>query len=492
MPDLKARTIRAGLARLCAQGAGLLLRLVSIVVLARLLTPSDFGLVGMVTAFTGVLTLVRDFGLSAAAVQRSSITEEQISTLFWINMLVGALMSLATAAIAPAIAHFYREPQLYWITLIVAVAFIFNAAGVQHSSLLQRQMRFTTWSVINVVSNIVGYVLAIAGAAMGYGYWALVAMPLATPLVATIGFWLTTAWIPGMPRPSVEVRSMLHFGGTFTLSGLINYVAYNADKVIIGRAWGADALGLYGRAYQLISTPTDSLHGGMAEVAFSVLSRLQREPARLRSYFLKTFSLVLGLSIPITVMCALFANDLVLVLLGPNWEGSAEILSLLAPTVTIFAIMRPLDWLIHAIGLAVRHLKITLVFAPTMIIGYFIGLPYGPPGIAIAYSTVMGLWVIPYVLWCVQGTPVSARDILLEASRPFVSGILAGGVAYAAGLICGSSVPPFVRLALECSTLFVAFFGTLLCVAGQRSLYVMLLKGVRKADGAAQVPTGAN
>ena len=493
VPDLKARTIRSGLARLCAQGAGLLLRIVSIVVLARLLTPNDFGLVGMVTAFTGVLTLVRDFGLSAAAVQRSSITEEQISTLFWINMLVGALMSLATAAIAPAIAHFYREPQLYWITLIVAVAFIFNAAGVQHSALLQRQMRFTTWSVINVVSNIVGYVLAIAGAAMGYGYWALVTLPLATALVATIGFWLTTAWVPGMPRASAEVRSMLHFGGTVTLTGLVGYVAYNAEKVMIGRAWGADALGLYGRAYQLISIPTDSLHSGMAEVAFSVLSRLQREPARLRSYFLKAFSLALGLTMPVAVICALFANDLVLVLLGPKWKGSVEMVRLLAPTVAMLAIMRPLTWLIDAIGLAAKGLKITLVFAPIIITGYFIGLPYGPAGVAIAYSTVMTLWVIPYVLWCVQGTPVSAWDILLTVSRPLLAGILAGGVAYAAGLICGPSIPPIVRLALESSTLLVVFFGTLFCIAGQRSLYLELLKGVLgRANRAAQVPTGAD
>jgi O-antigen/teichoic acid export membrane protein len=492
VPDLKRRTIRAGLARLCAQGAGLLLRMVSIVVLARLLRPSDFGLVGMVTAFTGVLTLIRDFGLSAAAVQRSSITEEQISTLFWINMLAGVLMSLVTAAIAPAIAHFYRQPQLYWITLIVSVAFIFNAAGVQHSALLQRQMRFTTWSVINVVSNVVGYVLAVAGAVAGYGYWALVAMPLATPFVATIGFWLTAAWVPGMPRKSAEVRSMLHFGSTVTLSGLVGYVAYNADKVMIGRAWGADALGLYGRAYQLISIPTDCLHAGMADVVFSVLSRLQREPARLRSYFLKAFSVTLGLAMPIVVICALFANDLVLVLLGPKWKGSVEIVRLLAPTIAILAIMRPLTWLIDAVGLAARGLKITLVFAPITMTGYFIGLPYGPAGVAIAYSTVMSLWVIPYVLWCVQGTVVSARDILQTASGPLVCGVLAGGVAYAAGVICGPSVSPLARLALESSTLFVAFFGTLLFVAGQRSLYVELLHGVRGADRAAQVPTGAN
>ena len=492
MWDLKSSTVRGGLSRLCAQGAALLLRVASLVVLARLLKPSDFGLVGMVTAFTGVLTLLRDFGLSSAAIQWPSITPEQISTLFWINMLVGALMSLAAVGMAPAIAHFYHQPSLFWMTSIVAMGFLFNAAGVQHAALLQRRMRFTALSVINIFSSAVGYVLAIAAAAAGFRYWALVTMPVATPLAATIGFWLTSAWVPGMPRGSAEVRSMLRFGSILTLNGLVAYIAFNAEKVMIGRVWGADAVGLYGRAFQLISIPTDGLNSAVGEVAFAALSRLQRDPARLRSYFLKGFSLVLGLTMPITLMCALFARDVVYVLLGPNWMGSIEIVRLLAPTIAILAIINPLGWLMYSLGMVARGLKIALVFAPIIIAGYCIGLPYGPAGIAIAYSTVMSLWVIPHVLWCVHGTDISAQDILLAAIRPLASGILAGGVAYEIGLICGPSLHPVVRLALESSALFVAFFGALLFIAGQRSLYVEVLSGLRATVKPAQVTIGAN
>src|SRR5580658_7487139 len=136
MKDLKQRTIRGGLARLCAQGANFLLRVGSLMVLARLLGPKDFGLVGMVTAFTGVLTLFRDFGLSAAAVQRTTVTEEQISTLFWINLLLGALLSFVALAMAPVIAAFYHEPQLLGVTSVLAIGFLFNAAGIQHAAIL--------------------------------------------------------------------------------------------------------------------------------------------------------------------------------------------------------------------------------------------------------------------------------------------------------------------------------------------------------------------
>jgi O-antigen/teichoic acid export membrane protein len=480
MQDLKGKTIRGGLARVCAQGVSFLLRVGSLMVLARLLNPRDFGLVGMVTAFTGILTLLRDFGLSSAAVQRTTVTEEQISTLFWINILLGGLLGLLAIAMAPAIAAFYHEPQLFGVTAILAAGFLFNAAGVQHSALLQRQMRFTVLAVISVVSLIVGTAIAIGGARAGYEYWALVAMAITQPLVATIGFWVATGWIPGMPHRRAGIRSMMHFGGTLTLNSLVAYVAYNADKIMIGRFWGADVIGIYGRAYQLVAIPTDNLNSAVGEVAFSALSRLKDDPIRLKSYFLKGFSLVLGLTLPITIACALFADDVVFFLLGPQWKDAAAIVRLLAPTITIFAIINPLGWLVYSIGLVVRCLKIALVFAPLMIIGCAMGLPYGPKGVAFAYSAVMTLWVIPHILWCVHGTVISLRDILLTVSRPLASGILAGAVAFGVRLICGQFVSPLPRLVLESSVLVVAFYLVLLFAAGQKSLYLDLLRGLKR------------
>jgi O-antigen/teichoic acid export membrane protein len=482
MHDLKGQTLRGGLARLGAVGANFLLRIGSLMALARLLSPKDFGLVGMVAAFTGVLTLLRDFGLSSAAVQRTTISEEQFSTLFWINILLGALLALITVAMAPAIAAFYGDPRLFGITAVLALGFLFNAAGTQHSALLQRQMRFTTMAVISVVSLMVGTAIAVEVAHAGYGYWALVWMSIASPLAGTLGFWLTTGWIPGMPQRRVGVRSLMLFGGTLTLNGLVAYVAYNAEKVFIGRFWGADAIGIYGRAYQLVNMPTDTLNGAVGEVAFSALSRLQDDPVRLRRYFLKGFSLVLGLTLPITFACALFADDLIYVLLGTVWKDTAAIVRLLAPTIAIFAIINPLGWLIYSLGLVARSLRIALVFAPIMIMGCVIGLPYGPKGVAFAYSAVMTLWLIPHILWCVHGTGISFRDILLAVSRPAASGVLAGGVAFGVRLMYGQFFSPLPRLVLESSVLFVTFFGVLLFVAGQKSLYLDLLRGLRSSS----------
>jgi O-antigen/teichoic acid export membrane protein len=482
MQDLKAKTIRGGLARLFAQGGSILLRMGSLMILARLLDPKDFGLVGMVTAFTGVLSWFKDFGLSSAAVQHNSVTEKQLSTLFWVNIAFGTFLTLLTLLIAPSIAIFYDEPRLIAVTAVLATGFLFNSAGVQHFAILQRQLRFTVLAVINIVALIVGVSVGIIGAKAGYGYWALVAMSVAQPLIASIGFWIASGWMPGMPQRLAEIRSLLHFGGTLTLNCLVAYIATNADKVMIGRFWGGYALGIYGRAFQLISVPTDNMHASIGEVAFSALARLQDDPVRLKSYFLKGFSLVLGLAFPAAIACAVFADDIVRIFLGPNWSGAVVIVRFLSPVMVILAIINPLSWLMNSLGLVVRSLKIFLVLAPIMIIGCVIGLGYGPQGVALAYSAVMVLWIIPHILWSTHATAISFRDILLTVSRPLAAGILSGGLAFAVRLMYGEFGSPLLRLILESGVLLVAFYGLLLFTTEQKALYLDLLRNLRGAS----------
>ena len=478
MRDLKERTIRGGFAKVCAQGASFLLRVGSLMVLARLLEPKDFGLVGMVTAVIGVLNLFRDFGLSTAAVQRTSVTDEQSSTLFWINILVGSLLAFLSFAIAPFVARFYHEPRLYWVTIALAAGFILNAAGVQHGALLQRQMRFTALASIDIFALTVSTILGVVMAIRGYGYWSLVGMTLMGPLVGTVCVWMVARWVPGKPRRQVGTGSMMRFGGTITLNGLVVYVAYNLEKVLLGRYWGADVVGIYGRAYQLSNIPTENLNSSVGGVVFSALSRLQDDPQRLKSYFLKGYSLVLALTLPITLLSALFANDTILVFLGPKWREAIPIFRLLAPTILIFAMINPFAWLLFAIGQVGRSLKIALVIAPIVITGYVIGLPYGPKGVALGYSTAMALWVVPHIVWCVRGTVISFRDILRTLSQPLLSSIVAAAPPFALQFFYGQWLSPLPRLLIG-GTIFVSvYLGMLLHVMGQKAFYLDLLRGL--------------
>jgi O-antigen/teichoic acid export membrane protein len=444
-------------------------------VLARLLDPKDFGLVGMVTAFTGILNLLKDFGLSTATVQRASVTDEQISTLFWINMFVGGVLCVLLLAAAPFIALFYHEPRLSAVTIVLAVGFVFNAAGVQHSVLLQRQMRFAALSAIDVISLVVSIATGIGLARAGFGYWALVAMTVSLPAVSTVCYWLCTSWLPGRPRRHVGIRSMIRFGGTITLNGFVVYVAYNLEKILLGRFWGAETIGIYGRAYQLVTIPTESLNSAVGGVAFSALSRVQDDPSRFRSYFLKGYSLVLALTIPATAACGFFATDLVSVLLGPKWSQAAPIFRLLAPTILILALINPLGWLLFALGLVGRSLKIALVLTPIVILGYVIGLPYGPKGVAFGYSAMMMLWVTPHIAWCVHGTVISFGDILRTVSRPLLSIVPALALTFAVQSLYGNSLSPLSRLVFEGAVLLAAYLVMLLYVMGQKAFYLDLV-----------------
>ena len=480
MKDLKERTLRGGLAKVCAQGANFILRLGSLIVLARLLDPKDFGLVGMVTAVTGVFGLFKDAGLSMATVQRTTISHEEVSTLFWLNMAVGLILGCLSLAIAPILVSFYQEPRLLYVTAALGAGFLFNAAGVQHSALLQRQMRFVTLSVIETIALLISIAVGIGMALNGFGYWALVGVAVMAPAVSSICLWSLGTWVPGMPHRGAKIGSMVRFGSIATLNGLVVYVAYNLEKVLLGRFWGAEALGIYGRAYQLVSIPTENLNSVTGGVLFAALSRLQHEPDRLKKYFLKSYALVLSLTLPISVACALFADDIIFLALGPKWQDVVPIFRLLTPTILIFALINPMYWLFVSIGLVGRSLKLALVIAPLVITAYIVGLPYGPRGVAFAYSAVLTLWVIPHLAWCIHGTIISPRDLLQTVGRPLLSTMVAAVFTYVVDLAYAQSLASLARLSFSGGILVVVYLWMLLFVMKQKSFYLDLLRGLRK------------
>jgi PST family polysaccharide transporter len=481
MSELTETVLRGGLARVGAQAIGFAVRIGSIVVFARLLSPKDFGFVGMVTAITGMLSLLRDFGLSSATVQRAHVTEEQLSSLYWFNILFGAILGLGVILLAPLVTRFYNEPGLFWVTVALAPAVVFNAAGVQHSAILQRQMRFTTLSAIDVGSLVVSTGVGIAMAAAGLRYWALVATTVSFPVVSTACLWSAVRWMPSRPRMDVTIRSMIRFGGTISLLRIITYVTYNLDKVLLGRIWGASALGFYGRAYQLINVPTLLLNSAVSEVAFALLARVQHDRGRVKSYFLRSYALVLAMTIPITICAGEFAPDLVSVLLGPQWQQVVPLLRLLAPTILAFALTEPIDWLMYSQGMLVRSVRMSAVFAPAVITGYVVGLPFGPKGVALGYSTALVLSIVPRIAWGVRGTGISLRDLGRAASAPLISGGIAAAVGLALQLVPRPSLSPLLRLLLDCTILLGIYALVLLYVLGQRAFYFGLLRTILNA-----------
>jgi PST family polysaccharide transporter len=480
MMKLKERTLRAASIKIFAQGVNFVLRIGSLMVLARILDPKDFGLVAMVTAVTGVFGIFKDAGLAMVTVQRSTITNEEISTLFWLNMLLGLILGALSFAMAPILVMFYREPALFWVTAALATGFIFNAAGVQHSALLQRDMRFGTLSVVETLAQSASTILGIVMALSGYGYWALVAMTVIQPVVSTVMVWSAMTWVPGMPHRGVSVGAMVRFGGTTMLNGLVAYISFNLEKVLLGRFWGAEALGIYGRAFQLLTIPSENLNAATGGVLFAALSRLQDDTDRFKRYFLKSYSLILSLTLPSTIACVLFADDIILLVLGPKWKDVVLIFRLLAPTILVLALINPMYWLLISLGMAGRSLKISLAMAPLVIMAYVLGLPYGPNGVAFAYSTAMMLSVVPWLAWCVHGTMISLRDLLPAVGRPLISAMVAVAVTYIAQSFYGPSMASLPRLILGGAILGLVYLWMILWVMGQKELYLDLLRGLKE------------
>jgi PST family polysaccharide transporter len=474
--DLKQKLMIGGLAALLAQGVKFFLQMATMAVLARLLSPRDFGLQGMVIVVIGFLAIFRDGGLGMATVQRREVTHEQTSTLFWINVAVGAILATVCALLAPLLVAFYHEPQLYSLAVVSGVTFVFNGLAAQHGALLQRDMRFVTQAKIDVASLAVGCATGIVMASLGCRYWSLVGMAMATSIIAAAAVWFAVPWVPGPPRRRSGIRSMLRFGGFATCTGFVVFLAWNTDKLLLGRYWGADALGLYGRAYQLVTFPLLQLNGAATVVAFPALSRVQHDTERLARSFLRGYSSLISLTIPITITSALFAEEIVRIVLGAKWMEAAPIFRLLAPVALVFAVVNPFSWLIMSTGRAGRALSISTATTPLVIVGIVLGLSHGPEGVALGYSSALMLLLIPIAAWSKRGTGITWADLWGATKPPLLSGLLAGAAGLLVKLTLAGTLAPILYLILGLVVVLGVYAWALLIAMSQKSMYMDMLR----------------
>lgn len=479
--QIKRKSVRGGAVTLINQGLKFMLTTGTTMVLARLLTPTDFGLQGMVLVMTGFVGLFSDIGLSMTTIQRDVITHEQTSTLFWLNVALGAFLGILVASLANVIVAFYHEPRLFWITIWLAATFLISGLGVQHSALLTRRMRFVALAKIQIAALLVSSVVSIIMAILGYGYWALVGSMVASPIITVLGMWLSVRWIPGRPHRGHGLRSALHFGGTLTLNNLVVYIGYNVEKILLGRFWGAGSLGLYGRAYSLVNLPTTQLHSSIYTVAFPALSRLQSNPQRLRNSFVQVYTMVVSLSIPVTICCMLFSEEMIHIVLGRKWDEAVPIFRLLGPTVLAFGMINPFGWFLIATGRAGRSFRISLLIAPAVILGILAGLHDGPKGVAVGYSTVMVLLIFPVILWAIHGTGITLSQILKAVKPPVLSGLIAALAGLAFKVSLGTVLTPVARLILGLILVLALYAWVLLVVQKQKAFFTELVSHLIKS-----------
>jgi Membrane protein involved in the export of O-antigen and teichoic acid len=412
LTNLKQHTISSGAVTMSAQGAKFCLSLVSTMILARLLTPRDFGLVAMVTTVTGFLRVFKDSGLSIATVQEEKITHAQVSNLFWINVGISALTSLALAASAPIIAWFYHNPRLIPITLSLALTFLISGSTIQHQALLKRQMRFKTLAIIEVSSVAVGVLVGVIMALIGCGYWSLVGSSLSMETSGLVLTWSVSRWRPQLPVRRSGVGPLVSFGAHRTAGDFLLTVARGSDNLLIGRFYGAAAVGLYSRASALFIKPLEQFLGPINAVFIPALCRLQSQPERYRSTFLRLYEAIALITFAFSGLFLALSRPLILVLLGPKWEQAAVIFG----GFTVAALCVPLAnasaWLFISQGRGRDMFVAQSINACAVVLSFVAGLPFGPVGVAIAFSISNLLVRIPIYYFSVgRRGPVRTADL---------------------------------------------------------------------------------
>jgi len=428
--NLKSRAMRGAGATIFANAFSFFVHFFSTIILARLLTPIDFGLITMVTTFSLLLQNFGGNGFTEAIIQKEDINHKMISTLFWVNGAIMSVLTILLILMAPFLAWFYNSPQLKTITVGVAISIIAAGMSTIHMAILRRNMQFYLTSGIEVAARTLSILVAIILAWTGWGYWALVANIVIYPLVVAISGWLFCGWRPGKRGPFREIlpilKFALHIYGNFTL----NYFSRNIDKLLIGWRHGAQPLGYYKKAYDLFALPANQLISPLSNVALSALSRLVHEPEKYHRYYLNALSIIAFIGMPLSAMLTLAGKDIILLVLGPQWTKAGEIFCYFGTSIGIMLIYGTQGWLHLSLGRPDRWLRWGIFECFTTSAFFIVGLPFGAEGVAIGYSISFYILAAPCLMYAGKPINLPLTHIISSTWRYFAAALLAGLISF--------------------------------------------------------------
>ena len=457
-PGNLRRRATAGLLKTgLSQGLRLLIQVASVIVLSRLLPPSEFGLAAMAAPIVGVAFLFQDLGLAQAVVQKATLTQPEVSTLFWLSCGLGVALAALLAVVAPLAGWFYNEPRVTALTAATGVSVLIGGLSSMQAALLARRMRFGAMTVIEVTAAGAGLATAIAVALPYRSVWALYAGSLVAALVAAGGYWMAAGWRPSRPRGIAGAGAAVSFGADVTGFNVATFFARNLDNVLIGRAWGEYPLGLYDRAYKLLLLPLQQINAPVAKVMLPVLARLAHDPERYRTVFLRTLSQMLIVTLPGIVFMVGSADVLVPVLLGRQWTDASPVFAVLGLASLLQAVNNPTGWLFMSQGRSRDYLCWGLFNAATCVVSFIVGLPYGPIGVAVAYAA--GEFMRTPLLWwyVTRRGPICRQDVrrlaiphaaAAAASMAAVAGVRAMPIASPLPFLAGALAASFLASGL--------------------------------------------
>jgi polysaccharide transporter, PST family len=434
---IKRLAVRSAGVTIFSSGLGLIVQIVSTVVLSRLLAPTDFGLVAMVTTFSLLLVNFGINGFTEAVLQAEKMDRNLASNLFWINVSSGLLLTIAFAASGSVLARFYGNPLVAHVAVGISLTILATSTSVLHQALLKRAMRFTVVSLIGMLSQVVTIGVSIFLAWEHWGYKALVVGVVAGAVVQSIGAWSFCQWIPGLPRRAAGTRSMVQFAmhvyGRFT----INYFSRNSDNMLVGWRFGAGPLGFYKKAYDLFALSASQLTAPLANVAVSALSRLKPQSAQYRNFLLNALGVIAFAGMGLSAVFTLIGKDLIRLLLGPGWEQAGQIFVYFGPGIGVMMLYYAHGWIHLSIGRPDRWFRWGLIEVSVTFLLFLLMLRWGAVGIAVAWT--LSFWILTIPAFWYAGRPIQFgiapvigvvwRFVVAALAAGCVTAMILGGLA---------------------------------------------------------------
>jgi len=429
-PDYKSqitRGIKWNLANKLTHQLGSLL---FTVVLARLLTPNDFGLIAMLTVLFGFLRTILNLGLNAALIQKDKLNHTTICTVFWTQAGLGLLLALGIAFSASGIASFYEATELGRIAYFLAIAFFLESLEIAQLALLTRKLAFQKIFYLRFISMALAGAIAVYLASTGYSYWSLVAQQIIYHGLLSFLLWIWSGWQPSWQFSLVTLRELFTFSGPVFLNALANYWVRNIDKVLIGKSFGGTQLGFYEKGYGIMLQPLRNVTGAVSEVLFPTLSKLQHDNALASPLFLSWIRAIAFFTFPGMLILSISAESFILLILGDQWGGSIPILQVLALVGMIQSISGLYSSVYLAKGATNLQLKLGLILKAQTIAWIIFGLQWGIVGVAKAYFVAVLINQIPHIYYSGQLLGISIQQFAANLAPTLFCSVAMAGTLY--------------------------------------------------------------
>ena len=440
---------------------GQVLSLLVFVILARLLTPDEFGLVALAMVFVALAQLIVDQGLGDALIQRIEIGPDHVDSAFWVAVVTGAVLTLVGVLVAIPISIALREPELIPILQVLSVTFLLSAFSSIPIALLTRALEFRLLAIRTLLAIVGGGVVGVTLALTGFGAWALVGQQVAAAVLSAAMLWAVTPWRPRLHASRRAVGELFPFGVRVMGSDILGFVSRNADNLLVGIFLGTVPLGIYSVGYRILDTSQRLLINVARKVTFPALSRLQHDADRLERAYVRILRQASVVILPGYVGLALVAPELTVTLFGTRWAESGPVAAVLFLSGPVLALQAFSGSLLYALGRADVVLRFRVITAVANVTGFVLALPLGIVAVAAAF-TIRGYLLLPLLLrWTSRSAGVRAADHATATRAAMLATAVMAGVVLGVKLLAVDRIESGTLLGAEILAGAVAFAAAL-------------------------------